>query len=130
MKRQANTVCIQNVIFHKINKQTFDKINIPDLQFFIISRSGLIDKPGNMYFFTSTKAFFINQSKNTDNFLSTKIPGFWNKINLYFCDDLFINPKIYDSFARELCTRNIRDFWFQTAIDIFKDKTWNLHNYS
>ncbi|MFQ6726961.1 MAG: hypothetical protein ACLRFF_01240 [Alphaproteobacteria bacterium] len=130
MKRQTNTICIRNVIFHKINKQTFDTIDLSDLQFFIVSRSGLIDTPRNMYFFTSTKAFFMNQSKNTDNFLSTKIPGDWKKINLFFCDDLFINPKIYNSFARELCAKNIRDFWFQTAIDIFKDKAWKLHNHS
>ena len=126
MKRQTNTIYLRNVQFTKITKKTFDKINIPDLQFFIISRSGLIDTPGNMYFFTSTNAFFMHERKDIDNFvdtfLSTKIPGLWQKINLYFCDFLFIAPEIHDSFVRELCARNIRDFWFETMIDIFKDQ--------
>ena len=126
----SNTVCLRNVIFHKINKQTFDTINTSDLQFFIVLRSGLIDTSGNMYFFTSDSAFFMHEHKDicdfADSFLLKKIPGQWKKINLYFCDDLFIREEIYDSFVHELCARNIRDFWFQTTIDIFKDKAFRL----
>ena len=126
MKHKTGTICIRNVIFQKITKQTFGIMNISDLQFFIISRSGAIDTPGNMYFFTSTDAFFMHEPKDiydfVAKFLPTKIPGPWRKINLHFCDDLFINPKIYDSFVHELCARNIRDFWLHTTIDIFRDK--------
>ena len=130
MKQHANTICIRNVQFQKINEQVFNNINLSDLKFFIILRSGLIDKPGNLYFFSSTEAFFINtyayKNNLIENFLSRINKSNWYKINLYFCDDLFINTQIHDFFIHELCTRNIRDFWFETAIDMYKDKTLGL----
>lgn len=113
-------ICIRNLQFQSITKKALTKINLSDIKFFIVLRSGLVYKPGNTYIFTSNGAFFINNT--TDDFLSTIIPQTWNKINLYFCDDLIINPKIYNSFIHKLCTKNIRDFWFETAIDIFKNR--------
>ena len=114
------------VKFQKIEEQLFKQINISDLKFLIISRSGGIDAPGNIYFFTSKNAFFMDKNgygKNFINKLLSKIPD-WHKINLYFCDDLIISPAIYDSFVHELCKRNNRAFWFQTTIEIFND--WYL----
>jgi hypothetical protein len=40
---------------------------------------------------------------------------------MYFYDYLVINPEIYDSFMKELCAKNIRDFWFETAIDMYRN---------
>ncbi|MBQ6110599.1 MAG: hypothetical protein IJL05_04420 [Alphaproteobacteria bacterium] len=121
MKHQNDTICIRNVWFQEITEQTFHKINISDLQFFLISQSGVIDKPGNIYFFTSDGAFFMNQNDYKDGFINKllSIVPEWNLVNIYFCDFLIINPKIYNSFVTQLCTTNIRDFWFETAIDIY-----------
>ena len=125
MKNPDDAIYIKNVRFQKINEKTFDNLNISKLQFFIILRSGVIDTAGNIYFFMSDGAFFMTQNEYSDDFID-KILSFvseWKKINLYFCDDLFINPKIYDSFVKKLYTTNIRDYWFETAIDIYKNKT-------
>ena len=79
---------------------------------------------GRIYVFTSNGAFFMNKSDYGDDFINNTLIylGDWNLINVYFCDFLIINPKIYDSFVSELCKRNINDFWFQTAMEIYKDK--------
>ena len=128
MKNQKDTTDIKTIQFTKITEQSFDKINLSDLKYFIISRSGLIDTPGNIYFFTSKNAFLMNkcgyQKDFIDKFLSKINIQNWEKINLYFCDDLFINIEIYDSFIKELCAKNIRDFWFETALDIFKNRAF------
>lgn len=110
------------VDFQKITEQTFKKINFSELQFFIISQSGAIDTAGNIYIFTRDNAFFMNKNGYSKNFIDNifVVLSEWNIINLYLCDFLVINPKIYNSFVSELCSKNIRDFWFETAIDIYK----------
>ena len=55
------------------------------------------------------------------NFYQLWVKKNWKIINMYFYDYLVINPEIYDSFMKELCAKNIRDFWFETAIDIYKN---------
>jgi hypothetical protein len=122
VKIETDTKQIQ---FKRINSQKLITMNIPDIKFMIISRSGKIDTPGNVYVFTHTKAFLMHKNEYSDDFLNKFVSildnAKWKKINLYFCDDLIINPSIYDYFTKELCARNIRDFWFQTSIDIFKN---------
>lgn len=126
MRNPTNTICIRNVNFKKIYQPTLDDIKILNIKYFFISASGLIDTPGNIYIFSSVGAFFMNKTGYSNNFIDRflQISGkkHWRKINLYFCDFLFIAPEIYDSFVRELCARNIRDFWFETTIDIFKEQ--------
>lgn len=121
MKR--NTICIRNLEFQKITEQQFSTIDMCDVKFFILLQSGLIDTPGNIYIFTTNGAFFLTKTKDNfiDKFLSMMDSKNWKKINLYFCDFLVINPEIYDSFMKELCAKNIRDFWFETAIDMYKN---------
>lgn len=126
MPNHKNTICLRNVEFQIINQKTFDTVNIEDIKYFFISASGLIDTPGNTYIFTSDGAFFMSKSGYSNDFINRFLIIFgkkqWQKLNLFFCDFLFIAPEIYDSFVRELCARNIRDFWFETMIDIFRDK--------
>lgn len=116
---------IKGVYFQKIEQSVFNKLDLSKLQFCIVSQSGVIDAPGNIYLFMSDGAFVIE--KNGKRFIENLLSKYskWKKINLYFCDYLIINPKIYDSFTTELFTKNIRDFWFETAIDIYKDKYIN-----
>jgi len=123
-------ICIQNVRFRKITEKSFHKMKLSNLKFFIVSRSGVIDNIGNIYFFTSDGAFVMDKngcSKNfIEKFISTR--NKWKKINLYFCDDLIIKPEIYNDFAKKLYATNIRDYWFETAIEIYKNqKQSNLH---
>ena len=124
MKYPKDTICIRDVNFQKTSEQTFKKTHISKLLFFIISQSGAIDAPGNIYFFTSDKAYFMSSNEYTNEFIDKILENTkeWNLINLYFCDYLIINPKIYNSFVKELCARNIRDYWFDSAIDIYKNK--------
>lgn len=123
-------ICIQNVRFRKITEKSFHKMKLSNLKFFIVSRSGVIDNIGNIYFFTSDGAFVMDKNGYSydfiENFVSTRKQ--WKKINLYFCDDLIINPEIYDDFTKKLYATNIRDYWFETAIEIYKNqKQSNLH---
>lgn len=130
MEFSNDSIYIKSVCFQKITQKTFQKINLSDLKFFIISRSGMIDTPGNIYFFISDKAFYMNKADYHDDFineiLSKTKDKKWKKINLYFCDDLIINPIISDSFTATLYAKNIRDFWFETAIEIYKDGFKNI----
>lgn len=116
-------ITIRHVKFQKINEQIFKNINLSNIKFFMILQSGLIDTPGNIYIFTTNGAFFLTKTKDNfiDKFLSIMNKNNWKIINLYFCDFLVINPEIYDSFMKELCAKNIRDFWFETAIDMYKN---------
>ena len=117
---------IQNVRFYTVTEKTFNKIKLSNLQFFIISRSGVVDDAGNVYFFTSDGAFVMYENGYSydfiENFVSTRKQ--WKKINLYFCDDLIITPDICDDFLKKLYATNIRDYWFETAIDMYKN--WKL----
>jgi len=119
---------IQGVRFYTVTEKTFNKINLSNLQFFIISRSGVVDDAGNVYFFTSDGAFVMYKNGYCYDFIEKFIAARkrWKKINLYFCDDLIINPEIYDDFTKQLYATNIRDYWFETAIDIYR-KQANLH---
>lgn len=54
----ANTICIGGVNFQKINEANLKQIDISNLLFIMISQSGMVDIRGNVYFFTSTAAFF------------------------------------------------------------------------
>ena len=115
-----DTIHIRNVCFQKITEDSFKKINLSDLQFFIVSQSGVIDTPGNIYLFTSNNAFFMDKNGYNNGFIDNFLSKFldWNLINLYFCDFLIIKPEIYNSLVKKLCARNIRDFWFETSIDL------------
>ena len=130
MKHTENTIYIRNVCFQKITEQAFQNMNVSNLKFVIILQSDAIDTSGNIYFFTSDGAFFMEKSDYNDVFIDklVSITSDWNMINLYFCDFLIIKPTIYDYFVQELCSRNIRDFWFETAIDIYKKYQVNLKN--
>ena len=110
------------VNFQKIDKESFFKQNLSNLLFFIVSRSGMIDAPGNAYFFMTDGAFFVKNCSDSfvDEVFSRTGTRQWNKINLYLCDDLIIDSKIYKSFVHELCSRNIRDFWFETTFVVYK----------
>ena len=118
----SNTICIRGVNFQKINETNLKKIDVSNLLFIMISQSGMVDIRGNIYFFTPTAAFFWTKDDYDDDFVDALLLYVkdWNMINVYFCDFLLISPTIYDSFVRKLCARNIRDFWFETAIDIYK----------
>lgn len=119
-----NSICIQGVIFERINEKSFKKIDLSNILFFMISQSGAIDRRGIIYFFTSTATFFMDKEDYNNDFIDKLLLSMseWNLINLYFCDFLIINPKIYYAFVHELCIRNSRYFWFETAIDVYKDK--------
>ena len=122
MKKKA--VIVNNVDFTRITEKDFSNIDIHKLQFFIISQSGNIDTPGNIYFFTTNGAFFMDKSGYNNNFIDKLLSKFgdWNLVNLYFCDFLIINPDIYQSFIHKLCTQNIRDFWFEKSFEIYANK--------
>ena len=116
-------ISVFNVDFKRISQSDFYKIDFSKLKFFIVSQSGGIDTPGNIYFFCDDGAFFMNKSCYGDNFINKILLKFgdWNLINLHLCDFIIIKPDIYQSFVRELCSRNIRDFWFRTTFDIYKE---------
>lgn len=122
----SDSICLRGIKFKKIREQDWRKINTQNLEFLFISSSGFISDAGYVYLFTSNGAFYIKKSVYNNSFIDKYLPFIyddeWNVINLYFCDLLIINPEIYNSFVSELCAKNIRDFWFQTAIDIYKYK--------
>ena len=119
-----NSICIQGVTFKRINEKSFAKINLSNMLFFMMSQSGAIDRRGIIYLFAPTATFFMNKEDYNDGFIDKLLLSVskWNLVNVYFCDFLIVRPDIYDSFAHELCARNIRDFWFETAIDVYKSK--------
>lgn len=113
---------VKGVNFQKIDDK--DLINHQNLMFLFISSSGVMADSGYIYLFCTDGAFYIKKYIYDDAFFNkyfSFISG-WRRINLYFCDLLIINPTIYDSFVRELSNRNIRDFWFQASIEIYRDK--------
>lgn len=117
-------ICIKGVTFKRITEKSLKKTDITNMLFFMISQSGAIDRCGTVYFFTPTASFFMDKEDYTDGFIN-KILSYvskWKMINVYFCDFLVINPKIYDSFVHELCIQNTRYFWFETAIEVYRDK--------
>ena len=118
------SVCVQGVVFKKITECDFKKMGLSNILFFMISQSGAIDRCGIIYIFTKTDTFFVDKQDYNDGFIDELLLSVsnWNLINVYFCDFLVINPEIYDSFVRELCVRNLRYFWFETAIDVYKSK--------
>ena len=116
------SICVQGVVFKRITQCSFDKIDLSNVLFFMISQSGAIDRRGIIYFFTKTDTFFMDKQDYDDGFIDNlllSVPE-WNLINVYFCDFLVINPDIYDILVRKLCARNQRFFWFETAIDVYK----------
>ena len=119
------SVWINGVEFKSIKESSFKKI-VSDLQFFMVSQSGEIEVPGNIYFFTNTGAWFMKKEGYADDFIDKLLSKFsdWHLINLCFFDFLIINPKIYDSLIKEISAKNIRDYWFETAIGVYKDKYW------
>ena len=126
---KKRTVIVNNVEFTRINQKDFLNIDTHKLQFFIISQSGIIDTRGNIYFFTTNGAFFMKKNEYSKNFIDKllSIFGDWNLINLFFCDFLIVNPDIYDFFVHELCAKNIQDFWFEKAFEIYKTKIYKKH---
>ncbi len=118
------SICIKGVTFKRISEKSFKKIDTSNILFFMISQSGAIDRRGTIYIFTPTAAFFMDKEDYSDGFTDEFFLSIvkWKSINVYFCDFLIIKPKIYDEFVHELCTRNLRSFWFETAIDVYKDK--------
>ena len=124
VENMSNTVCINGLIFQRISKNFFKKLELSNLLFIMISQSGVVDIRGNIYFFTPTETFVLTKDDYGDDFVDELLSYVksWNLINVYFCDFIIINPDIYDSFVRELCAKNQSYFWFQTAIDVYKDK--------
>ena len=120
----SNTVRIKGIDFQKINERYLKKANLSNLLFVMVSQSGAIDRRGTVYFFTLTSAFILDKGDYGDYFIDDLFlyTKDWNLINVYFCDFIIINPDIYDSFVHELCARNQPYFWFQTAIDVYKNK--------
>lgn len=115
-------ICIKNLDFQQITESAFKQINLSDVLFFVLSQSGGIDAVGNIYFFTTNGAFFMDKNKYGTKFIDFLFSIKWRRINLYFCDFLIINPKIYDLFVCNLTEKNIRDFWFESAIEIYKER--------
>lgn len=119
-----DSICTKGITFKRIDEKYFKNIDLSSMLFFMISQSGAIDRRGTIYFFTKTDAFFMDREDYNDGFIDKlllSVPE-WNLINAYFCDFLVINPDIYDSFARELCARNQPFFWFETAIEVYRNK--------
>ena len=120
----GKSVCIQGVNFKRINENSFKQMDVSDILFFMISQSGAVDGRGIVYFCTPTAAFYMNKNDYRIDFIDNLLLYLkdWNLINIYFCDFLIINPKIYDFLVHELCLRNSLYFWFDTAIDVYRDK--------
>ena len=119
-----DSICIKGVTFKRINEDLFKEIDPNTILFFMISQSGLVDRRGTIYIFTKSAAFFMDREDYGDGLIDRLLLSVeeWDLINVYFCDLLIIDPKIYNTFARELCARNIRDFWFETATCVYRDK--------
>ena len=122
----SGTIYLHGLRFQKINERDLRTITAQNLEFLFVSSSGLIADSGHVYLFTSDGVFYIKKSIYNNSVIDKYLPFIyndeWGVINLYFCDLLIINPAIYDGFVQKLCAKNIRDFWFQTAIDIYKSK--------
>lgn len=118
------SICVQGIVFKRITECAFKKIGLSNILFFMISQSGAIDRCGIIYLFTKTDCFFMDKQDYSDGFIDEVLLSVsnWNLTNVYFCDFLVVNPAIYDSFVYELCARNLRYFWFDTAIDVYKEK--------
>lgn len=119
-----NSFTISGVKFQRTTPNTIRKVHSSNMLFFMISQSGAIDRRGTIYFFTPSGAYFMEREDYNDNFINELyiFASEWNMVNAYFCDFLIIRPDIYNSFVRELCTRNQPYFWFQTAIDVYKNE--------
>ena len=119
-----NTISISGVKFQRTTPKAIRNDISSNLLFFMISQSGALDRRGTIYFFTPTGAYFMEREDYANEFKDElfTFAAEWNLINAYFCDFLIIRPDIYDSFVHELCAKNIRDFWFDTAIEIYRNK--------
>jgi len=119
-----NTISISGVKFQRTTPKAIRNDISSNLLFFMISQSGALDRRGTIYFFTPTGAYFMEREDYANEFKDELFlfAAEWNLINAYFCDFLIIRPDIYDSFVHELCAKNIRDFWFDTAIEIYRNK--------
>lgn len=104
-----NSFTISGVKFHRTTPNTVRKVHSLNMLFFMISQSGSLDRRGTIYFFTPTGAYFMEREDYTAEF----------KDELFI---LIIRPDIYDSFIHELCAKTIRDFWFDTAIEVYENK--------
>ena len=115
---------IHGVKFHRTTPNAVRKHHSLHMLFFMLSQSGAIDRRGTIYFFTPTSAYFM-EKEDYDAGFTDELYIFvseWNLVNAYFCDFLVFRPDIYDSFVRELCTRNLPYFWFDTAIEVYGNK--------
>ncbi len=119
------SISMNGVIFQKISEQDLHKISHQKLMFLFVSSSGVMADCGYVYLFSDDGAFYIKNNICFESFINKYFPfvcdNGWGWINVYFCDFLIINPKVYDSFVCELRNRNIRDYWFQSAIEIYRD---------
>ena len=131
MANQTKTICMQNVLLTKINEQTFKTFTMSDILLILVSSSGFVDEPGRVYILMSKAAFFMDKYCYSDNFIGELLSKIekqnWGIQNVYLCDNVCVNPKIHTPFMKALCAENIRDFWFQTAIDIYRDKKWKKY---
>ena len=131
MANQTKTICIRDVQFQKINEQVFNSLKLSDILLILVSSSGMIDKPGRVYIFMPKSAFFMDKYCYGNNFIGELLSRIeqqnWGIQNVYLCDNVCVNPKIYIPFMRAVCARNIRDYWFQTAIDVYRDKKWKKY---
>lgn len=120
----SNTVCIKGINFKKISENYFKKADLSNLLFVMLSQSGAIDRRGTVYLFTPTDAFVMYREDYYDGFIDNMflLLKEWNLVNVYFCDFLIINPDIYDSFVQKLCALNQPYFWFDTAIEVYKNE--------
>ena len=119
-----NSICIKGVNFQRTTPGVVRKDISSNLLFFMISQSGALDRRGTIYFFTDGDTFFMDREDYADGFTDELFlfASEWNLVNAYFCDFLVFRPDIYDSFVRELCARNQPYFWFDTAIEVYKNK--------
>ncbi len=119
-----NSICIKGVNFQRTTPGAVRNDISSKMLFFMISQSGALDRRGTIYFFTPTGAYFMELEDYTAEFKDELFifTSEWNLVNAYFCDFLIIRPDVYDSFIHELCAKNIRDFWFDTAIEIYRNK--------
>ena len=119
-----NSFSVHGVKFHRTTPNAVRKVHSLNMLFFMISQSGALDRRGTIYFFTPTGAYFMEREDYTAEFKDELFifTSEWNLVNAYFCDFLIIRPDIYDSFIHELCAKNIRDFWFDTAIEVYRNK--------
>ena len=120
----VNTITIRGVKIKRTTPDAVRKVHSSNMLFFMISQSGGIDRRGTIYFFIDKNAFFMEREDYAPGFIDELFiyASEWNLVNAYFCDFLIIRPDIYDSFIRELCSRNQPYFWFDTAIEVYGNK--------